>query len=34
MVEWLEGPHEPQKLSVDDIKEIKEYYKEQLKLLK
>ena len=34
MVEWLEGPHEPQKLSIEDIKEIKEYYKEQFKLIK
>jgi len=34
IVDWLEGPHEPQKLTIDDIKEIKEYYKEQLKLLK
>ena len=33
-VEWLEGPHKPQKLSIDDIKEIKQYYKEQLKLIK
>jgi len=32
-LEWLEGPHDPQKLSIDDIKEIKEYYKQQLKLL-
>ena len=34
MVEWLEGPHEPQKLSIEDIKEIKQHYKEQLKLIK
>jgi len=33
MVEWLEGPHEPQKWSVDDLREIKAYYKEQLKRL-
>lgn len=26
-VEWLEGPHMAQKLSIDDIKEIKAYYK-------
>lgn len=34
MVEWLEGPHQPQKLTIEDAKEIKQYYKEQLKLLK
>ena len=34
MVTWLEGPHEAQNLTVLDIKEIKEYYKEQLKILK
>ena len=33
-VEWLEGAHKAQKLTIDDIKEIKQYYKEQLKLLK
>ena len=33
-VEWLEGPHESQNLTIDDIKEIKEYYREQLKILK
>jgi hypothetical protein len=33
-VEWLEGEHEPQNWSIDDIKEIKKYYKEQLKLLR
>lgn len=32
-VEWLEGPHEAQHLTIDDIKEIKAYYKEQIKLL-
>ena len=32
-VEWLEGPHEPQHLTIEDIKDIKEYYKEKLKLL-
>ena len=25
-VEWLEGPHQAQNLTIDDIKEIKEYY--------
>ena len=33
-VEWLEGPHEAQNLQIDDIKEIKEYYREQLKIIK
>ena len=33
-VEWLEGKHEIQHLSIPDIKEINAYYKEQLKLLK
>lgn len=32
-VEWLEGPHKAQNLTIDDIKEIKQYYKEQIKLL-
>ena len=34
MVEWLEGPHQPQKYTIEDAKEIKQYYKEQLKILK
>lgn len=33
-VEWLEGPHEPAKLSIDDIIAIKEKYREKLKGLK
>ncbi len=33
-VEWLEGKHEQQNLTIDDIAEIKQYYKEQLKNLK
>jgi hypothetical protein len=33
-VDWLEGPHEAQHLSVDDIKEIRIYYNERLKMLK
>ena len=33
-VEWLEGKHEQQNLTIDDVKEIKVYYKEQLKILK
>lgn len=33
-VEWLEGPHELQKLDIDQIKAIKQKYKEKLKALK
>lgn len=33
-VEWLEGPHQAQNWSIDDIKEIKAFYKEQLKIIK
>lgn len=33
-VEWLEGPHDAQHWSIEDIKEIKGHYKEQAKLLK
>ena len=33
-VEWLEGPHEAQHLSIDDIKEIKQHYKDLLKQLR
>lgn len=33
-VEWLEGKHEIQHLSIPEIKEISAYYKEQTKLLK
>jgi hypothetical protein len=32
-VEWLEGPHEIQHLTIEDIQEIKGYYREQLKLI-
>lgn len=32
-VEWLEGKQEIQHLSIDDIKDIKQYYKEQTKIL-
>lgn len=31
---WLEGPHEAQKWSIEDIKEIKQYYKDKIKELK
>jgi len=33
-VEWLEGPHEAQNYTISDAKEIRAYYKEQLKTLK
>lgn len=33
-VEWLEGPHEPKKYSVEEIKAIKATYKNKLKQLK
>ena len=32
-LDFLEGKHELQKLTIDDIKEIKQYYKEKIKLL-
>jgi len=32
-VEWLEGPHEPLKLTIDQIKEIKKAYREKCKAL-
>lgn len=34
MVEFLEGPHKPLKLSVDELKALKKHYKEQTKMLK
>jgi len=33
-VEWLEGPHQAQHWTIEDIKEIKQWYKDQLKYLK
>lgn len=33
-VEYLEGPHEPQKYTIDQLKSIKETYKQKLKALK
>lgn len=33
-VDWLESPHQAQNLTIDDAKEIKAYYKNQLKYLK
>ena len=32
-VEWLEGPHQVHKWTIDDLKEIKSYYKDLLKTL-
>ena len=32
-VEWLEGPHEPQRYTIDDLKAIKAEYREKLKQL-
>jgi len=33
LVTWLEGPHEPAKLTIDDIKDIKALYKQKIKEL-
>jgi len=33
LVDWLEGPHEPAKYSIEDLKEIKRVYKLKLKEL-
>jgi len=33
-VEWLEGPHQTQNLTHEDIREIKQYYKDKIKVLK
>jgi hypothetical protein len=33
-VEWLEGPHEPKKYTIEDLKSIKETYRQKLKALK
>lgn len=33
-VEWLEGKHEPKKYTIDDLKQIKEAYKQKLKELR
>jgi hypothetical protein len=32
-VEWLEGPHEPKKYTIDDIEEIKKHYRQKCKEL-
>jgi hypothetical protein len=34
VVEWLEGPHEPVKLSIPEIKEKIEYYRKKIKEMK
>jgi hypothetical protein len=34
MLNWLNGPQEAQHWTIDDLKEIKQYYKDQLKALK
>jgi len=34
MVDWLDGPHGAQNWVIDDLIEIKQYYREQLKYLK
>ena len=31
---WLEGPHPPKRYTIDDLKQIKQTYKEKLKALK
>jgi len=33
-VEWLEGPHEPKKYTVDELVEIKTVYRRKLKELR
>jgi len=32
-VDWLEGPHQPQKLTLDDIKDINLWYRERISYL-
>lgn len=34
VVEWLEGPHDPVKLSIPDIKEKIEYYRKKIREMK
>lgn len=34
MVEWLEGPHEPKRYTIDELKAIKEEYREKVRELK
>lgn len=33
-VEWLEGPHEAKKYTIDDLKAIRDEYKQKLKAIK
>ena len=32
-VEWLEGPHDPKRYTIDDLKEIKQHYKDKVREL-
>ena len=32
-VEWLEGPHDPKKYTIEDAKDIKAVFKDKLKQL-
>ncbi len=34
LVEWLEGPHEPLKPTIEELKFLKGYYREQTRILK
>lgn len=34
IVDWLDGPHEPQNWTIEDIQDIKQHYKELLKYAK
>lgn len=33
-VDWLEGPHEPKRYTIEDLKEIKAHYRKKLRELK
>ncbi|WP_083294566.1 recombination protein NinG [Burkholderia plantarii] len=33
-VEWLEGPHEPKKLSITEIQEMKQFYRAEVRRMK
>ena len=32
-VEWLEGPHDPKKYTIDDLREIRDHYRAELKAI-
>ena len=32
-VEWLEGPHEPKKYTIEELKDIRQHFKEKIKQL-